>query len=572
MPSLTSAVSPGPSTEASAKAPALPYADVMGDFRRTAMHPDDAAFVAATNRMCGKFRQKIILGEISPDDIISLSTEIRETLDSRLQGSPMCHRLFLSLCRAVMSGLTASRVITPSTLDLRFWGAFLAQISQLPADDTLCSLMANVVKAMPAVHRPNLSYHILALLARFFSAWDHSPSVPEGRDIRRLLDISILGAQYDKPHEVSALPACLRQARVLSEPLLRETPEETKELLSAVQRLVLNEVAKPTGDGRALRYSWLYLLAQIPHVNEDYLFDAAAALSAPSLNMQPLSTIEVSSLLLTQWISRGYLMFPDRIHRAFRRHRAESDEAALASLFIAVFYRGKSETRNGLYRSVWKFLSKINQPGYVMQSLTLDAHPGMLPVRMLEALATASGDHREAIRLRDLWYRRIKTSDQPEWYPGTFGKYATEIINDEGIPAKEIWRMLDINKLERKGTTFRTRAKRHRNRFGRSRAVVVERMAQAFLEAEHLSNRAALRHVTRCFAFLRVVRGAAPDHIVWGIYNLVTRDLWAGRPGRTRRLLWFLRLLERRTSVEVSWAARRVFLEWRRRLFTGTRR
>lgn len=563
---LASAVSPGPNSAASVKTRISHHADVMDDFRRTASHPDDAAFAAATNKACGKFRQKIILGEISPGDLLLLSTEIWKTLDSRLQGSPLAHRLSLSFCRAIMSGLTTSKVFTPPLLGLHFWGAFLAEMSKLPPDDTLCNLMVNVVKGMPAAERPHLSYRLLALLARFFAAWNHSPSVPEGRDIRRLLDISILGEQYETQKEVSALPACLRQARALSEPLLRATPEETKKLLSAAQHLVLKEATAGTADQRALRFSWLYTLAQIPHVNEDYLFDAAAALSAPSLNAQPLSMIEVSSLLMTQWISRGYVVSPERIHRAFRRHQAECDEAALASLFIAVFYRGKSETRKGLYRSAWKFLTKIDQTGYVLQSLTLDAQPGKLPVRLLEDLAHASGDHREAIRLRDLWYTRIKTRGQPEWYPGTFGKYATDIIQDAHIPPKEIWRVLDIGKLERKGTTFRTRARRHCNAFGRSRAVVVERMAQTFMEAPHLSNRAALRHVTRSFAFLRVVRGSAPDELLLGIYKLVTRDLWQERPGRTKRLLWFLRLLERRTSVEVSWPSRLLLREWRTRL------
>ncbi|KAK3897803.1 hypothetical protein C8A05DRAFT_19502 [Staphylotrichum tortipilum] len=564
---LTSAVSLGPSSTAAITKQASRYADLMGDFRRTAMHPDDDAFAAATNKMCAKFQQKIMLGEISPDEVISLSTEIWRTLDLRLQGSPLCCRLSLSFCRAVMDGLTTSRVFTPSLLGLPFWDTLLAEMSNPPPDDALCHLLVSVMKSMPAVHRPHVSDRISALLARFASEWDNSASGPQGRDIRRLLDISILGEHHVKQEEVVLpLPACLRQAKTLSELLPGATPEEIKELLSDAQRRILNEAVTVTADRRALRYSWLYLLAQTPQVNEDYLFEAAAALSAPSLNTQPLSMIEVSSLLLTQWISRGYVMSPELVHQTFRRHRPECDEAALASLFLALFHRGKSESRKGHYRSAWKFLSKISQTDYVIQSLTLEAQPGNLPVRMLEDLACSSHDHRAAIALRDLWSTRIRTSDLPEWYPGTFGRYATAIIQDPSIPAKEIWRVLDIGKLERKGTTFVTRMQRHRNVFGRSRAAIVEKMAKEFMTAPHLSNRAALRHVTRCFAFLRVVRGAAPDDILLDIYRLVTHDLWDDKPGRTKRLLWFLRLLERRHGIEVSWPSRLVLKEWRARM------
>ncbi len=351
------------------------------------------------------------------------------------------------------------------------------------------------------------------------------------------------------------MPACLRHASGL-EPLLRATPEETKELLSAAQRLVLKEAAAGTADQRAFAdLTGSSTLAQIPHDQRGlHLFDAAAVLSAPSLKATTLSIIEVSSLLVTQWISRGYVVSPERIHRAFRRHQTEFDEAALASLFPRrSSYRGKSETRMGLYRSAWKFLTKIDQTGYVLQSLTLDAQPGKLPVRMLEDLAHASGNHREAIRLRDLWYTRIKSRGQPEWYPGTFGKYATDIIQDARIPSKGDLARPRHRQSSNAKAQHSAPARRHCNAFGRSRGRLMRvDGADLYGGAAPLQPRGPPPRHRRSFAFLRVVRGSAPDELLLGIHKLVTRDLWQERPGRTKRLLWFLRLLERRTSVEVS--------------------
>ena len=563
---LTSAASPETSSPPSATTRATPYAAVMDDFRWAATHADDTAFAALTIKMCSSFRQRIILGEISPGDILVLSKEVWETLEARLPGSALGHRLSLSFCRAILSGLTASKVFSPTLLDALFWNAFLARMSKLPADDTLCNLFVNVMATMPAIHRPAVESGLLSVIDCFFSAWSRSRDAPEGRDIRRLLDIAVLGELYEKQAKVSALPAYLRQGRVISTALQAANPEETKRLLTAAHRLVVSQATASGRGRRSLRYSWLYVLAQMPHVNEDFLFDAAASLSNPSLAMPPLSTVEVSSLLLTQWTSRGYLNSPQETYRSYRRHRGKRDEAALASLFLAVFSRGQGETRKGLYRSAWKFLSKLRQPDSAIRSLTFDARTGKLPVRMLEDLAHASDDHRIAIRLRDLWSTQLRTRDQPEWYPGVFDKYAEAIVHDPAIPAKEIWRVLDIGKLERQGTTFRGRRRRHAGAFGWRRAAVVEKMAGAFATAPHLSNRAAVRHVSRSFAFLRLVRGNVPVAILQDIYRLVTRDLWEEKPGRTKRLLWFLRLVERVYGLELAWECRLALRRWRARL------
>ena len=543
-----------------------PYASLLSGFRWAATHADDKRLATYAGKMCSQLRQRIILGEIPPDDILLLFREIWETLDSRLQGSLLGHRLSLSFCRAIVSGLTSSKVFSPDLMDERFWTTLLRQMSPLPADDTLCNLFVKSMAAMPTMYRPCVSSGVLAVLARFFSAWNRSESVLGGWDIRRLLDVAILPELYEKQHKISALPPCLRQSRIISTALQAATPEETKRLLSATNRLVLNEVTACQRGGRSLRYSWLYMLAQNPHVNEDFLFDAAASLSSRSLNMQPLSVVELSSLLLTQWVSRGYLRAPKDIYRAYRRHRGKRDEAALAALFLAIFSRGKGETRKGLYLSAWKLLAKLKQTDSAIQSLQFDALTGKLPVRMLEDLACTSDNHLTAIRLRDLWSDHVMTKDQPQWYPGVFEKYAEDIIRDPNISPKEIWRVLDIGKLERQGMTQKQRMLRHRGTFGRRRAAVVERASRAFMDTPHLSNRAAVRHVSRSFAFLKAVRGKVPEFIIQDMYRLVTKDLWDNRPGRTKRLLWFLRIVERRHGLEIAWSCRLALRRWRTRL------
>jgi len=560
-----SAVSPEPCSPSNPPTRADPYAAVMDDFRWAAGHADKATLATSTTEMCSKFRQCIILGEITPDDILLLSNEVWETLESRFQAKSQGRRLSWAFCQAIMNGLATSKVFSPTLLDATFWNAFLAQISKVHARDSLGNLVIELMDIMPAHHRPHVSEGLCSVLGSFFMAWSRSSSAIEGRDLQHLLDIAMSGECSDTQEKLSALPSCLRQARMIAKALDGGTPEEMMDLLSAAHQFVVREAAWLAEGWGSLRYSWLYVLARIPYVNQDFLFDAAASLSDPSLNMHPLSADEISSLLLTQWTSRGYLHSPEELYHSYRLHRGERNEATLASLFLAVFSHNPDEKVSGLYCSAWKFLSKVKQTDNVIWSLAFHAQFGELPVQMLERLAFTSNDHRMAIRLRELWSNHLKTDDQREWYPGVFAKYAETIIHDPEIPNKVIWSVLDIGKLEGKGNRL-SRIHRRRGRLGRSRADVVEKMRSAFMTAPHLSNRAALRHVSRSYAFLRLAGRNVPDAIVQDLYSLVTQDMWDEKPGRTRRLLWFLKVVERKYGLEMSWSCRLALRQWRSRM------
>ncbi|KAK3310058.1 uncharacterized protein B0T15DRAFT_517240 [Chaetomium strumarium] len=533
-----------------------PFTADLDAFRWAAAHADDKAFASHSNNICRQLRQRIILGEVSPEDLLSVSVEIWDTLRSRLQGSPLGHRLSLSFCRAILSGLTNSKVFPPDILDVRFWGALLTEMSKLPADDTLCNLLVKTMAAVPAILRSNVSEGVLCVLGRFFSAWGCSRHAPNNFEIKRLLDVGRLGIYADNPKKLSALPTHLRQARALSEALHLFTPEGTDGFLSAAHRLALSTKADLPKGRRALRYSWLYVLAQMPNVNQDFLFDAAAGLSARSLQItKPLTCVEVCSLLLTQWASRDYLPLKYTVYKSYRSH-CTSDRAALASLFLAIFNHLTPGTAPPLLRSVWRFLTKLGRKDEVLGSLNFKAarHSGrrqQIPVRMLEDLAWTSDDHNIAIALRDLWRYKINLEDrQPQFYPGVFEKYLEDIVNDPDLPR----------------TSLNYKLRRHRGTFGVRRASVAERVSAAFAGTRHLTRRSAFRHVSQGLYFTRAIKGKVPTPVLMIIYRLVTQDLWQKRPGTTKRLLWWLSLVEKEFGVDVAWACRLQLRRWRKRL------
>ncbi|KAK4233821.1 hypothetical protein C8A03DRAFT_47718 [Achaetomium macrosporum] len=558
------------------------FAADMDAFQWAATHGDDKAFASHSNNICRQFRQRIILGEASPEDVLLVSAEVWETLRRRLQGSPLGHRLSLSFCRAVLSGLTNSKVFPPNLVDAPFWNALLAEMTKLPADDGLCNLLVKVMAAVPAIHRPHVSEGVLSVFGRFFSAWGCSPHAPNNSEIRRLLDVGRLGKHAENPKKLSALPRHLRQARAISEALHDFTPEGTHGFISAVHRLALSTKADLPKGRRALRYSWLYVLAQLPHVNQECLFDAAADFSAPSLKtIKPLTCVEVCSLLLTQWASRDYLPRRHAVYQFYRWH-CTCDRAALASLFLAVFRHKTTATTRHLFRSAWKFLAKLGQKNEVVVSLKFEADrhsrygadKHRIPVRMLEDLAWTSNDHHIAIAIRDLWRGQINSENrQPDFYPGVFEKYTEDIVNDSDLPPSTIWRVLDINHFEgrwrKKSLTWKLR--RHRGTFGRRRAAVVERVSRAFAGAHHLSKRSVIRHVSHGLFFIRAVKGKVPASVLLTMYHLVTQDLWQQKLGITKRLLWWLSLVEKQYGLDVAWACRLTLRRWRKRLIRQLR-
>ncbi|KAL2134180.1 hypothetical protein VTI74DRAFT_841 [Chaetomium olivicolor] len=568
----------------------------MNAFRFAVADGGDNLVAHQTQDICSRLRQLLILGDILPEEVYFLSVEIWGSLERRLQGSALGHRLSFSFCRAILSGLANSKVFSPDLLETRFWNAILAQMATLPVNDTLCNLLANIIKIMPAVHRDHVAEGILSVLGNFISAWSTAQPAIKSVEIRRLLDITFLGELYDKQAKVAALPPILRQAKTISEMLHVLTPEGPNALLLAFHRLV-GEAVVVADTRHSLRYAYLFILAHTPTINQALLFDAATALSSSSPKMKHLTGVEVSSLLLTQWASRGYLSGSEEVYRMYRRHRGKRDEAALASLFLALFSRGPPEKRKGLYRSAWKFLSTLNQKEDVLRSLKFDMETGQetsdrvrqkakpdkkkeksrskweaekpktLPVRMLEDLAFTSDDRHIAIRLHGLWKRHKK--NQPDFFPGVFEKYAEEIIHDPSIPTKSIWRVLDINKhFDNRKVSYNAKLRPHQSAFGQRRAALVGRASKAFATAPHLSNRVALRHVYRSVAFLKAVNkdGQVPASVIQDLYRIVTSDLWREKPGRTKRLLLWIKLVEDQHGLRVAWSCRLALRRWRARL------
>lgn len=538
------------------------FAAAMEDFLWAVTHATDGALASYAYDLCGKFEQLVFLGEIGPDDVMLLASEIWGALESRFSGSPLCNELSLSVSMAILTGAATSKVFAAHLLGIQFWRAALAQLAKFPAGDELCDLFVKVMTAMPAPCRGQVSEDILAVLNVFFSAWSCSEKAPDATSISQLLDADMLeGGQTQSP-----LSGNLRHARAISRVLQSVGLERPDGLLDAADRLVLNQAALPATGLRTLRYNWLCVLALMPQVNQDRWFDLAVAFADASPGIAPMTGVELCSLLLVHWKSRGYLKSPGGFYRVYKRYRAGHDEAALASLSLAIFRHEGSEQDMGLYRSTWRLLTKLNQADDLFRSLEFSAASYHLPLRLLQNLAWHSGNHRVVIRFRDWYMRDLRRPRGPEWDPSVFGRYARRIVLDPSLPPKEIWRVLDINSFANPKKSSWEKIRRHRGEYGKHRVRIAEKVATAFADAPHLPNRVAFRHTYQAFRFIEATGSRVPFSVIQGLYHVVTRDLHRQQPGRTRRLLWLVSVIQRVYGVELAWKCRVALRRWRLRL------
>ncbi len=130
---LASAVSPGPNPAASVKTRVLPPCRRHGRFSAHGIPPPmTRPSQPPPTRRAASFDEKVSLRKYLAGDLLLLSTEDMEDVGLEAPGvtsSP--HPLPLSFCRAIMSGLTTSKVFTPPLLGSPR-GAFLAEMSKLP--------------------------------------------------------------------------------------------------------------------------------------------------------------------------------------------------------------------------------------------------------------------------------------------------------------------------------------------------------------------------------------------------------------------------------------------------------
>ncbi|KAL2756267.1 hypothetical protein ACRALDRAFT_210546 [Sodiomyces alcalophilus JCM 7366] len=491
-------------------------------------------------QVMGGIQRDIHLGLISLDSVHeALVTFPRSLPRSATQPNvvELAKKKFLSV---VINGLVHSRVQNLAQTGPELADLLLKSVSELPADNESVQMAGQVLAATPEEHLDAMSQGLHALLR----TW------------------------------LPASPECYAQAAdVLADGLGRLSPAVHGELLHS-----LETVAHEGGPDKTRRLRWLDMLARMPLVNESFFLEACVR--SGCFHGEPLSTAECGlvELLIRQWQSRGYFPGARKVRTAWRRDTLEDAELSFASLAWNVSLRepcaqdNRSNNSLGLLTSFFKVLHRLDLSDRFVLSFQkfCTRHPTLQEERVFKLIAIASRDHRVATVMYGLMKQhrhatpnqeatqrrrqgRFSTWDWKAWTP-----YVKAMILDEGIPPSTVWEV-----VHSRGPKDLAGSPTSQLRLAAKRRLVAD-MAVWFSQARHLSDRAALRHVSRCNAWLGANGGELSPQGLLAVVRAATRDVKRGELGRKARMNWVLDLVRDHLGPEQARKTGKVLEQWRR--------
>lgn len=311
------------------------------------------------------------------------------------------------------------------------------------------------------------------------------------------------------------------------------------------------------------------MLARMPRVNESTFLEACVRSGCFHDKPPPGAECSLAELLIHQWHSRGYLPGAQTVQTAWRRDVLHNADLALASLAWNISLRescGREKNCLGLLASFFKVLRRLGLSDRFLlsfQKFYTRHHPTPLQdERGFKLVAIASKDHRIATLIYNLMkqhHPRPRRFFSPTWDWKAWTPYIKSMILDDRIPPRTVWEVVHT-----RGPKDLADAPASRLRMAAKRRLVAD-MAVWFSQAPHLSDRAALRHVSRCNAWLRANGGELSPQGLLAVVRAATRDVKRGESGRTARMNWVLDLVRDHLGPEQARKTGEIFERWRRR-------
>ncbi|KAK3988110.1 hypothetical protein QBC44DRAFT_110549 [Cladorrhinum sp. PSN332] len=547
---------------ASSRVRALIQADI-GAFRGLDIDTPAATKIGHARTISASLRTLLALDEIPSEEVLPIMTEVLDIFESEFSSSHRLSEILGMTIWDILEGISVSKACAPSLLDTKLWQTILGRMLRLPADSHLGDLLVHVVDLIPETEHVQVLDGILSILKCFFEVWLSS----EAR-----LGVDLMTWSLDANFGTNSRTTI---PLAISEAVGKIVEEERMRLFDAAEEFVVDLESQGASEahrapGRCeLRYKWLAVVAHSPWARQDFLFSKLLRFSCTSLQLPPLTGSELSSLMLAQWESRGYLHSLKRVIRHYKKNykKRPDDANAIASMLYA-FDRGKTpQNPLGFFVSFWRMMAVLGRTNDVLASLEVFTGTAQLPRRFLETLAFASRNHYPALAIRELYTFKIRNAGEEEFDPAVFYRYINEIILDPALPLDTLPRAI--------GTDFLLPDKPESaqppiapDRLWRKRATALERAAIALvtLDLPHLTDRQIWRRVEHCVNFFSQTRGQVPMKIIEIVYHLATSDLHQGKPGRTERLAWLEYLIYRASGPQLAAACHRLLVSWRRKL------
>ncbi|KAM0275752.1 hypothetical protein ACHAQH_007438 [Verticillium albo-atrum] len=492
------------------------------------LHPD---FHLAMDRL----QHDLYLGLLTVDAIPTAIASFTASISESTQEPQLARSASISLISAVINGMAFSRVQGLAQADSQLCNILLQRISELPANKTGAELLCTILTVAPNEHIRHLGQGLHAVL----QTWLTAPA---------------------KAYEAAA--------PTIANALARISPKEHSSLLEGMESAALENNGSAISHDRRLR--WLVILAGMPQIDTTYLIEACSRSACFSASSSPSSEVGLSHLLLQQWKSRGYLRNSQQVEKAWKQDAATSPELSLGSLAWNIsnleWPGDGGSNRIGLLMSLFRTLRSLDLFNSFLTSFEKYCRTRTnLGEAGFKTVALASKDHKTAVSMYELMkhHRGNKHAPPRIWAWNDWHPYIKPMILDPSIHPNLIWEVLHLQspaELHTNRPSSRSSSLRRK-----TKQKLVANMATWFSQATHLSDRAALRHVSRCNAWLQAQGLPLPASGLEAVVRVAVRDLKRGEPGRTARLNWALDLTQRRLGAEQAEKTGRVLEMWRRR-------
>lgn len=511
--------------------PSATLPERLSKARSAVANSTSEAIQSAFYNFIGGLQQDLKLGVLDVEVVAEAVTTFPQSLIDTATDREVVNAAIEMFLSAVVHGIKSSKVLGPAEFGGIFWNQLLLRISQLQDNDATNSLLQTTLDAVPLERIKYAHEGIVAAVQRLV--------VSRSTDPGRAADIGF----------------ALRKLSTFKH----------KWLLRKI-RAAVHEGSMAIVEGTArrnARFLWLQVLAHMPHIRQEDLWDVCVWLNYfhPS-KVAPIGR-DLSQLLIQQWASRGYLRRPKVLEDLCNRDAAESEILSLAVLPVNMLSQHVHEVPClQLLENLFEAVRHFKREKELIESIEkLCATRESLPLAPFVQLAKASGNHRSALMIYSIvksYQTKFFGFVESRWHWTDWDHYVKDMIMDDSIFVGTVWKLVDLGAVEDS-----LESGRQKEQLRKRRNQLFANMAVWFSKASHLSDTQAKRNVGRCVLRLHKQGEDLPDKVIKAVVLVVTRELKRGEAGRTNRIRWMLGLLERYKGSAERREVQRVLQRWR---------
>jgi hypothetical protein len=531
----------------------------------------EALKASSTNRvqtLCDSFnhsfKQNLILGLASEDMLYESLQYITEAIQEVTADKSLAASRCLSFYMATWNGITACKVLRPVDLGSDLLDKILVLLGKLPCTPAVQTLAINIIRAASGDQVIRMEDGISTVVRSWLSSWT-GLEIDNGR---ASMEATISNHLH---HAMPNTQLLEESVRILAK-FLGQLPSTMapNTLYASTDYLVSTSFANfkgPLRSLRALRYSWLSVVAKMPCVDEDLLIgiwlrmDFSRVSSENSGDYTPsiprLSLHESCNLLLDFWISHGQIKATESVRATYMasvQKPGQSDSAGHLLQAMNKYHERWWKKAECLFR----FLRRLGKPQavyYTFRNLLAQNlnPPASFVAREIHEMSCI--DPRCALNIYKL-YNRVQHDQTRLLLDSCPGLVVAMIRSAEFDPA-EIWGALRVPLFNPQRTKLSCKP------LHPARVRLVHKMALAFARADCRSPRLALRNVMQCMLYLRRHGVPVSEDLSRALTCVgITRNLLNGRwVGRTKAV-WIVDVVKKVEGYEASTKIDQIMQHW----------